>query len=126
MISDHDAIRNLLGRHAQLADDGDVDQRVDLYTADGAFQMGERRSIGHEELRAGFAATASGAKGGKHILSNTVIELEGATAQVQTDFAVFRASAEGIAAMATGRYYDTLAKHGDHWLISERRLELLA
>jgi len=125
MSADTDAIRNLLGRHAQLADDGDVDLRVDLYVPDGIFIMGERRSVGRDQLRAAFGATAATPRGGKHILSNTVIEHQGSGAKVQTDFAVFRNSPEGIVPFAIGRYYDTLVKLDDGWRFAERRLEIL-
>jgi 3-phenylpropionate/cinnamic acid dioxygenase small subunit len=119
MISDHDSIRDLLARHAQLTDDGRPDERVMLYTEDGAFQIGEQRSAGHQELRATFASSASGSK---HITSNTIIELDGDLARVQTDFVVFKASSEGIATLATGRYHDQMVKQEGRWRFAERIL----
>ena len=121
MSSDHDAIRELLARHAQLTDDGKVDERVALYAEHGAFQMGDKRSEGHEELRHAFAASGSGAK---HITSNTVIELEGDRATVQTDFVVFKATPEGITALATGRYQDQMIRQDGRWCFAERVLVL--
>jgi ketosteroid isomerase-like protein len=125
MSTDQEAIRNLLGKHAQLTDDGEVAQRVKLYVDDGAFQMGTRRSSGLAEIEAAFAANAANAKGGKHITSNMVIDLSNDEAHVQTDFAFFSTTDKGIVPAATGRYYDTLVKHDGVWLYRERRVVIL-
>jgi 3-phenylpropionate/cinnamic acid dioxygenase small subunit len=122
MSTDEEAIRNLLGRHAQLTDDGDVAGRVKLYVEDGAYQMGEQRSVGRQQIEASFSATAPNMAGGKHVTSNMVIELQSGTADVRTDFAYFRTSVDGVTAVAVGRYYDKVEKHDGEWLIRERRI----
>jgi len=122
MSSDEDAIRNLLGRHAQLTDDGDVGARVSLYLDDGAFEMGGRRSSGHAELRTAFTETAARLKNGKHMTANMVIAVESDRATVQTDWTYMRVSTDGVEATAVGRYFDTLEKLRGMWLIRERRV----
>src|SRR5580692_3353729 len=39
MATDEDAIRDLVGLHAQLTDDGEYEERVKLYTEDGELIM---------------------------------------------------------------------------------------
>ena len=121
MSTDEEAIRKVLGTLVQLTDDGDVNERLKLYAEDGVFELGGRRVTGHAEIAAVFSANAATAKGGKHITSNMVIELQDAKADVRTDWAVFRATADGVVPVAIGRYYDTLEKRDDQWLIRERR-----
>jgi 3-phenylpropionate/cinnamic acid dioxygenase small subunit len=125
MSTDEEMIRNLLGRHAQLTDDGEVAERVKLYLDDGVFQMGDRRSTGHQEIEAAFSVSA-GVKGGKHITANMVIDVRSEKASVQTDFTFLRATAEGVVIVAVGRYYDSLEKHQGGWMIRERRIVPLA
>ena len=40
MPTDEEAIRNLIGLHSQLTDDGEYERRVQLYTEDGVFDRG--------------------------------------------------------------------------------------
>jgi uncharacterized protein (TIGR02246 family) len=122
MSTDEEAIRGLLGKLAQLTDDGDVDERVKLYLDDGTFEMGGRRASGRDEIAAAFAATAANAQGGKHITANTVIELQEDKADVRTDWVYFRGMADGVVPAAIGRYYDKLEKKSGGWLIRERRI----
>ncbi len=125
MPTDEEAIRNLLGLHSQLTDDGAYEQRVELYTDDGVFIMGEATSTGREEMSAAFAATSAPERRGKHIIANTVMEIDGDTANAQTDFFFLLPSADGLKPLAAGRYYDTFAKKNGRWLYTQRRITFL-
>jgi ketosteroid isomerase-like protein len=123
--TDEEAIRNLIGLHSQLTDDGDYERRVELYTEDGVFTMGDATSTGREELSAAFAATSAPERRGKHITANTVMDIDGDSASVQTDFFFLLPSADGLKPLAAGRYFDTFVKVGGHWLYRERRITFL-
>src|SRR5438067_827193 len=92
MTTDEEAIRNLIGRHAQLTDDGLAEERVQLYVKDGVFIQGDQRYEGHDAITTAFSAGKDPARRGKHITSNMVIELEGDKADVRTDFAMVKPS----------------------------------
>ena len=125
MPTDEEAIRNLIGLHSQLTDDGDYEQRVDLYTDDGAFTMGDATSTGREELLASFAATSAPERRGKHITANTVLEIDGDTASARTDFFFSLPSPDGPKPLAAGRYFDTFAKSDGRWLYTQRQITFL-
>jgi uncharacterized protein (TIGR02246 family) len=123
--TDEEAIRNLIGLHSQLTDDGDYERRVELYTEDGVFAMGDAISTGREEIVAAFAATSAPERRGKHITANTVMDIDGDTASVQTDFFFSLPSADGLKPLAAGRYFDTFVKADGRWLYRERRITFL-
>jgi ketosteroid isomerase-like protein len=123
--TDEEAIRNLIGLHSQLTDDGAYEQRVELYTEDGVFIMGDATSSGREELTAAFAATSAPERRGKHITANTVMEIDGDTAGVRTDFFFLLPSPDGLKPLAAGRYVDTFVKVGGQWRYRERRITFL-
>ncbi|HEY6623558.1 MAG TPA: nuclear transport factor 2 family protein [Acidimicrobiales bacterium] len=125
MPTDEEAIRNLIGLHSQLTDDGDYERRVDLYTDDGVFTMGDATSTGRDELLATFAATSAPERRGKHITANTVMEIDGDTAGARTDFFFSLPSPDGLKPLAAGRYADAFVKRDGRWLYSRRLITFL-
>jgi hypothetical protein len=125
MTTDEESIRNLIGMHAQLTDDGLAEDRVNLYVKDGVFIQGEQRSEGRDELTKTFSLGKDPARRGKHITSNMVIDIKGDRAEVRTDFAMVKPSPEGMNVLAIGRYYDILEKHDGEWLYRERKITFL-
>jgi ketosteroid isomerase-like protein len=123
--TDEEAIRNLIGLHSQLTDDGEYQRRVQLYTEDGVFMMGDAASRGRDEMAEAFASTSAPERRGKHITANTVMEIDGDAASARTDFFFLLPSAEGLKPLAAGRYFDTFTKKDGHWLYSERRITFL-
>jgi len=115
----------LVGRHAQLTDDGDWETRVDLYTEDGEFTSldGVLRR-GRDELRQAFSATA-GRMVGKHITANTVVTIDGDRASGRTDYAFFMVTGDAILPASVGRYHDEFVKGSDGWRFRSRRIEPL-
>jgi 3-phenylpropionate/cinnamic acid dioxygenase small subunit len=112
----------LVGRHAQLTDDGEWETRVGLYTEDGEFTSldGVLRR-GRDELREAFSATA-GRITGKHITSNTVLTLDGDRASGRTDYAFFMVTGDAIVPGSVGRYHDEFVKGSDGWRFRSRRI----
>ena len=125
MPTDEEAIRNHNPHHSQLTDDGDYERRVELYTEDGVFTIGDTTSTGREEITAAFAATSAPERRGKHITANTVMEIDGDTARAATDFFFLLPSPDGLKPLAAGRYADTFVKVAGRWLYRERRITFL-
>jgi len=84
MPTDEDAIRNLIALHAQMTDDGEAKERVNLYTEDGEFDFAGVKSVGRDALAATFAASSDPARRGKHITANMVIEIDDARGVART------------------------------------------
>ena len=120
--SDRAELAELVARHAQLTDDGDWETRVGLYTDDGEFTSldGILRS-GRDALREAFAATA-GRVIGKHITSNTVLDVDGDRASGRTDFAFFMVTTDGVVPTSVGRYHDEFVRGPKGWRFRSRRI----
>ena len=54
---------------------------------------------------------------GRHLLSEPLITVDGATATATTDYAFV---AKNLTVMSAGRYHDTLRHDGDRWRIASR------
>src|SRR6185436_3482094 len=97
MSEDREAIRDLIHRHAQLGDDAETEARLALYVEDGSFTGPDGvPAQGLAAVRAAFEKNAATAKGGKHITSNILIDVDGDKAKASTDFAVFRHGTGGL------------------------------
>jgi uncharacterized protein (TIGR02246 family) len=126
MATDEDAIRDLVGLHAQLTDDGDFERRVTLYTEDGELIMLGKSTVGREALGKQMASTADPLRLGKHITSNVVVTVNGDRADVSSDFAFVRAGAGGFGVMAAGRYADVMERHDGRWLFKRRDIQMIS
>ena len=125
MTTDPEAIRSLVALHAQLIDDGNVDERVKLYTEDGELVYAGVSSVGREALAKAFASTVDPQRLGRHMCVNTVVDLDDGRAEVRTDFMLVRASSTGVRVAAAGRYLDVMEKHAGQWLFRQRRVQVI-
>jgi hypothetical protein len=128
-MSDTDGIRNLLGRYCELMDAGDYDGVGGLF-ADGALadEHGNEFARGAAAVSESYRTTNK-AHGGsprtKHLVTNTVIELDddGQAATARSSYLVLQATdALPLQPIITGRYRDRFARDdGGEWRFSERR-----
>jgi hypothetical protein len=126
MATDENAIRDLVGLHAQLTDDGEYERRVKLYTEDGELVMLGKSTVGREDLAKQMASTADPLRLGKHIVTNVVPTIDGDKAEVSSDFAFVRAIAGGgFGVMAAGRYADKMERHDGRWLFKQRIIHMI-
>jgi uncharacterized protein (TIGR02246 family) len=122
-ITDSDAVKNLIGRFAQLTDDGDFESRAQLYADDGVFvgfDGSEHR--GRAAIRELFEKLTPPTRTGKHITGNASVTVDGDRASASTDYVFFRLAEDGIAVLSTGRYQDEFVRGPDGWLFSSRRI----
>jgi hypothetical protein len=130
-------IRELLERFMRYVDDRDGTRLVALFDQDAVLQLSGTVYSGREELAALFSASASGPPdqlawtepgellkqpGSLHISSNPVIEVDGTSAQAETDFFVIKRDETGRARISlAGRYRDRLSRNEDgRWVITNR------
>ncbi len=119
LLLDTAAIRRLLAGCCQTLDDGHFDEWVKLYTEDCKFAVMGSRAQGREEMRTMIEPFQTAELRGKHMISEPRINVHGDDANATTDFA-FVAKDNKI--FQTGRYYDTLRREPDGWLVAGREI----
>jgi 3-phenylpropionate/cinnamic acid dioxygenase small subunit len=128
-------IRNVIARLAQLADSGDIDEYLSLFTEDAVWNMPDNPRAGMPaSTRHGRAAIGEGAYERrtaaektpeitrKHIVGTTAVEIgddgDGATAVSYFQFIVSDAIESKIRVLGT--YHDTMLRVGDSWKLARR------
>ncbi len=119
-------IRNLLAQLAQLADDGDLEEYIRLFTEDaswGGAGQGVRR--GHAELLAGATERrASGTSGPgtntRHVITTTAIQLNGDMATGKSYFHFYRNTHATPELSRMGVYEDEFRRTSQGWRMAKR------
>jgi 3-phenylpropionate/cinnamic acid dioxygenase small subunit len=135
--ADADAeIRNVLARIAQLADSGDLDEYLTLFTDDAAWAMPDNPSIGmlanerrgHAEIRAGAEERrASGLQGpgtaSRHVLTTVAVNLESDDrATVRSYFLFYQSTTTEPVLRTMGQYDDVLLRGERGWQLAHRTI----
>ena len=129
-------IRTVLARIAQLADGGDLDEYLTLFTDDAVWAMPDNPAVGmtanekrgHAEIRAGAEERrASGLQGpgteSRHVLTTIAVTVESdtrATARSYFMFVVSTTTAPTIRTM--GQYDDVLVRGDGGWQLQHRKI----
>jgi uncharacterized protein (TIGR02246 family) len=111
-FADDLAIRRLLAEYCHLADDGDYAGLADQFTDDGVFVFGDRVTTGRAAIQTWLAALPAERRG-KHLTTNSVVDIDGAVARVVSDFVFFVKSGEAVVPELVGRYHDDLRRDND-------------
>jgi uncharacterized protein (TIGR02246 family) len=127
-MSDRSEILDVVATYAQAVDEHDIERIVDCFTADGRidFEGGQITGVGHDGIRTAFedafarpAFTPPAAS--THLMANTLVTLEGDTAQAETQAVAFLANgALGTVTTRGLRYSDRLRKDAGGWRIVHR------
>jgi hypothetical protein len=125
-VDDIDQIRNLLGAYAERLDLGDLDGVAALF-ARARFGSAERAVplTGTDQIRHVYDPVRlyDGIPRTKHLLANTVIEIDvpAATAQARCAFTVLQATPGfALQPILCGRYHDRFRRFADGWWFTER------
>jgi uncharacterized protein (TIGR02246 family) len=125
-MSDEEAIRRTLAEYCQFCDDGRFEDFAGLFATDATFHVLDKTHEGRNQIRAFMEKAQPPERRGRHVCSNTVIDVSGDTARVFTDYVfVSRTDGEGFAITSVGRYHDRLVKEHDRWRFAERRIVFL-
>lgn len=125
-------IANLLYLYAERIDAGDLDGAADLFRHAGVRVTGRDDMVDHRELRRIWGAYVKihscGTPRTRHVVSNPIIEVDGAaaTASCRSTYTVLQA-AEGFALqpVAAGRYHDRFECVEGKWRFTFRDYRLL-
>ena len=119
MSNDESAIRRLLADYCHLLDDGRVEEWIALFDEDVVFVVMGNRLRGRDDVRSFIEPTQQEDDRGRHMLSEPVIEVDGDTARVATDY-VFVSRTNTI--LSTGRYLDVMRRAPDRWCFASREI----
>ena len=118
MTGDQAAIRELIARYALSLDAGDVDQCVELFTADGEFLVYGRSFAGHDGIGGMFRQ----APRGLHLTGVSQIDVDGESATAQSQVLFVRA---GSLQLRPALYDDELVRQGGRWRFRRRRCQFV-
>lgn len=129
-LLDKEAIRDLLSRYLFLTDLNLVTERAELFTEDCRFDVHGVEVHGREATKTMKADVPEGTlRPVKHFTVNSVIDLNGDEARVESQLLMVQAPDDGtIRTVVAGRYEDVVVKQHGRWLFHVRiaHRELLA
>jgi uncharacterized protein (TIGR02246 family) len=122
---DEDQIRRTFSEYSQRCDDGRFEAWADLFTDDGRFVLSGQVTEGRDSIRNMMAAMMPPGRRGQHVITNSLIDVDGDAATASTDYLFVRPTSEGPTIVAAGRYRDQLVRDGDRWRFRERAITML-
>ena len=126
-MSDEDQIRNLVARVAQYADGGDIDDYVELFTPDAAWEMPGAPRYGHADIRAGAEARRAAGETGpgsntRHVITTMAVEVDGDRAVAESYWQFYTDTATAPALRGMGAYRDHLVRSPRGWRLARREI----
>jgi 3-phenylpropionate/cinnamic acid dioxygenase small subunit len=129
-------IRTVLARIAQLADTGDLEEYLTLFTEDAVWGMTDNPAVGmtanekkgHAEILAGAQERrASGLQGpgtdSRHVLTTIAVNVESEDRATVRSYFMFFASTSTTPTLRTMGQYDDVLVKGEHgWQLAHRRI----
>ena len=130
------AIRTVLARIAQLADTGDLDEYLTLFTDDAVWAMPDNPTMGmpasekrgHAEIRAGAEERRNGGVQGpgtdtRHVLTTIAVDVEsGDRARARSYFMFFASTTSQPVLRNIGQYDDVFVRGERGWLLAHRTI----
>ena len=122
-------IRNLVARMAHLADSGDLDEYITLFTDDAVWRMpGGAAKEGRDDILAGaHERRRTGMQGPgthtRHVNTTLWVRLEGPDDAVAGSYYLFLENTSTAPAIrSTGRYEDRFRRTADGWKMAHRNI----
>jgi uncharacterized protein (TIGR02246 family) len=129
-LADELAIRNVLARVAQLADTGELEEYLTLFTEDAAWEMpGAPPRKGHADILRGAterraANTQGPGTGTRHVLTTTAVWVDGDAATARSYWMFMTNTVERPTLSLMGQYDDTLARTDTGWRLARRAITM--
>ena len=126
---DTEQIRRLTHEYSWAIDKFLLDELLGLFAEDAVFDMrgfgAPAASVGHEEVRATFAALIDSLSGCVHLTMNHLIDVDGDTATGTVYCHAFVVNPDGSRADNLALYEDSYVRSGDGWKFSQRSVKPL-
>jgi len=124
-LKDEFAVTRTLAMYCHLCDDGDFARLVELFAPDGSVAFGEEVVTGRDALTTWFALRQPPERRGKHLVMNTIVDVDGDHATAVSDYVFLRLVDGAVTPTIAGRYRDRLRRDGARWVIERRDIEIM-
>jgi 3-phenylpropionate/cinnamic acid dioxygenase small subunit len=126
-VEDKDAIREVLAEYCFRLDDGRFAEMAALFTEEGTWDTAFGKATG----RAAIAELASSLRQrgeqprprAVHLVTNIAITLDGARAQVRSNWMVMQNGPQGPRIGSGGAYLDEMVRADGRWLFRYRKID---
>ena len=123
-MSDKDAIRELLARYCFALDADRFEEMAALFTPDGVWETAFGTGTGRAGIVAQATSIATGPRPRRiHLTTNIVVDLDGGTATVRSNWVVIQNTPAEPAIGSGGGYSDRLVKVDGQWFFAHRRID---
>lgn len=123
-MQDKDEIRELLARYCFHLDAEEFEAMAALFTPDGMWETAFGTGRGRDGIIAQARSIASGPRPRRvHLTTNIVIDLDGDSATVRSNWVLFQNTPSGPAIGSGGTYFDHVVKQDGQWLFRHRRID---
>jgi SnoaL-like domain len=126
-IEDKDAIRELMAEYCFRLDDGRYEEMAALFTEDGTWDTAFGKATGWvaiAELARDIRASAGAERPrAAHLVTNIIIALDGAEAEVRSNWVVMQNSPQGPKVGSGGAYADRIVRQDGRWLFRYRKID---
>jgi hypothetical protein len=119
-VAAHIEIQQVLYRYCRAVDRGDVALLESVYHQGAIDNHGAFKGTGAEFAAMLVPAMDASPRVGQHHITNMLIELHGAVAEVESYFLALHPVADGSHIPVTGRYLDRFEHREGRWAIAER------
>jgi uncharacterized protein (TIGR02246 family) len=124
-VADELEIRTVVARLAQYADDGDLDDYLDLFTEDAVWNMPGAPRTGRADIRAGAEARrASGETGpgshSRHMVTTMAVTLDGDDGVCDSYWLFYVDTDSAPVVKLCGAYRDTFRRAPSGWKLARR------
>lgn len=128
-VADELEIRNLVAKLAQLADEGELDDYIELFTEDahwdGGVALGSAK--GHEEILAAARGRRASGRGGpgshsRHVVTTATVDVQGDRATGRAVFHYYRNTDAVPELMLLGVYEDEFVRSQRGWRLARRKI----
>lgn len=125
-LEDKDSIREVLAKYCTYGDSGRAKELAALFTPDGVWEGRLGRAEGRDAIEALMTRINPPPGPGRpvrcHIVTNSVVAIEGTSATVTSSFVMLREAESGPQIGAVGHYDDLFVKDERSWLIKSRKV----
>lgn len=122
---DHLAVLRAVAEYCRCCDDGRFGDFALLFAPDARLVVRGAETHGRDAITASIAAMQTPERRGRHVVANSVVDLDADRASVESDFVFFRYVDGTLQPVNHGRYLDELVRDGDDWVFARREIVLV-
>lgn len=125
ILEEKDAIREVMARYCYALDECRFADVAALFAESGEWTTTYGTARGRSQIEALLSSVVPKPGEGpqrKHYITNTVVKVDGTTAETRSDYLVVRESENGLLPVMGGTYLDRFVKIGGDWFFARKQL----